>query len=98
MSFAGPLQAWPAERVLAQIETATTADVERALSREVCSERELAALLSPRATPLLEALADKAHRRTRRQFGRTIGLYVPLYLSNICGSAVSYTHLTLPTN
>ena len=90
MSVSTLLREWPAGRVAEQIDAATGADVERALRREVCSERELAALLSPRATPLLEAVADKAHRLTRRQFGRTIGLYVPLYLSNVCGSDCTY--------
>jgi 2-iminoacetate synthase len=90
VSFSTQLRQWPAERIVAQIDAATTADVERALRREVCSERELAALLSPRAIPLLEAVAKKAHRLTRRQFGRTIGLYVPLYLSNVCGSDCTY--------
>ena len=59
MSFSTLLQSWPAQRVAAQIDAATTADVARALRGETCSERELAALLSPRATPLLESVAGE---------------------------------------
>jgi 2-iminoacetate synthase len=90
LSFAELLQAWPAERVRELIDAATPEDVERALSRDARSERDLAALLSQHALPRLEAVAGVAHRETRRQFGRTIGLYVPLYLSNVCGSDCTY--------
>jgi 2-iminoacetate synthase len=38
----------------------------------------------------LEEMAHLAHRLTRRHFGRTIGLYVPLYLSNVCTADCTY--------
>ena len=56
----------------------------RALGREVLHPEDLAALLSPAAAPFLEDMAQAAHRLTRQHFGRTIGLYAPIYLSNIC--------------
>lgn len=42
------------------------------------------ALLSPKATGLLEDMAQIAHRLTLQHFGRTILLYTPLYLANYC--------------
>ncbi len=38
----------------------------------------------------LEALAQRARRLTRQYFGRAIGLYTPLYLSNYCSSHCTY--------
>jgi 2-iminoacetate synthase len=63
---------------------------EAALTAETPRERELAILLSPAATPLLEAMAERAQELTRRHFGRTISLYVPLYLSDYCSSGCAY--------
>lgn len=65
-------------------------EVRRALSREVLHPEDLAALLSPAAARRLEDMAQAAHRTTRRHFGRTIGLYVPLYLSNVCTADCTY--------
>jgi 2-iminoacetate synthase len=53
-------------------------------------EKELAALLSPQAEPFLEALAARARMLTARHFGRTVGLYIPLYLSDYCSSGCVY--------
>jgi len=38
----------------------------------------------------VEELAQEAARVTRQQFGRAIGLYSPLYLSNFCSSHCTY--------
>ncbi len=38
----------------------------------------------------VEELAQEAARVTRQNFGRTIGLYAPLYLSNFCSSHCTY--------
>jgi 2-iminoacetate synthase len=90
MSFRDELQAWPAERVQALIEQAGPQDVERALGRDKLTEADLAALLSPHAAARLEPMAREANRLTRWNFGRTIGMYVPLYLSNVCGADCVY--------
>ncbi len=55
-----------------------------ALVRPRKSFRDLALLLSPGADALLEDLAGEAHRVTRERFGKTMQLYAPLYLSNLC--------------
>jgi len=69
---------------------ADTRAVERALSRDRLSFADYAALLSPAARGYLEEMAQKAHRLTVRHFGRVIGLYTPLYLSNYCDNACVY--------
>lgn len=69
---------------------ANTRDVLNAIASESPGLNELAALLSPAACPFLEPMAQKALNLTRRHFGRTITLYVPLYLSNYCSSGCAY--------
>ena len=90
MSFSSLLAEWPADRVRALIDTAEPADVDRALTASEPAPRDLAALLSPHAVPHLETMARLGQRLTRWHFGRTIGLYVPLYISNVCGADCTY--------
>ena len=69
---------------------ATLADVERALTAAMPGEAELAVLLSSAAGERLEAMAQRAQALTRHHFGRTISLYVPLYLSDWCSGGCVY--------
>jgi len=68
----------------------SAADVDRALQAEERSLRDLAVLLSPEARPSLEAMAREAQRLTRWHFGRTISLYAPIYISNLCAADCIY--------
>jgi 2-iminoacetate synthase len=88
--FSKILAAWPETRLRKAIDRAGPGDVQRALAREQLFPEDLAALLSPAAAPFLEDMAQVAHRLTRQHFGRTIGLYAPIYLSNICHSDCVY--------
>ena len=49
-----------------------------------------ARLLAPAADDEVEALAQLAHRATVARFGKTIGIYAPLYLSNECVCTCTY--------
>lgn len=51
---------------------------------------ELAVLLSDEAGSHIEEMAQRAQAITRSRFGRTISLYVPLYLSNYCSGGCAY--------
>ena len=94
-AFAKILDAWPEARLREAIDRAGPGDVRRALGRELLHPEDLAALLSPAAAPFLEDMAQAAHRLTRQHFGRTIGLYAPIYLSNICHSDCTYCGFAL---
>lgn len=65
-------------------------DVERALARETQRPQDLVVLLSPAALPYLEPMAKKAQALTIRNFGRTMGLFTPLYLANYCTNQCVY--------
>ncbi len=65
-------------------------DVITALNKEKLTHDDLLALLSPVAAEFIEDMAQRAHEITRRRFGRTMGLYTPLYLSNECTNSCVY--------
>lgn len=92
--FRHELESWPAERIIQFGAACTPADVDNAISRarrnEELSMKDLAALLSPHARKQLEPMAIEAQRLTRWHFGRTIGLYAPIYLSNLCAADCLY--------
>jgi len=90
MSFKPVKDAWPRARLRHLLDCVTAADVEAALTREDRAPGDLAALLSPHARPYLERMAREAQRLTRWHFGRTISLYAPLYLSNLCAADCVY--------
>ena len=50
----------------------------------------ISALLADNDRGRLETLARDAQRLARQYFGRAIGLYTPLYLSNFCASHCTY--------
>ena len=93
--FSQELRAWPEERIQGLIRHATANEITRALTRECCTFEDLAALLSPAAASRMEDMARLAHRLTRRHFGRTIGLYAPIYLSNVCAADCAYCSYAL---
>ncbi|MDK9705581.1 MAG: 2-iminoacetate synthase ThiH [Desulforhopalus sp.] len=66
--------------------------VERSLARDTLSASDLLVLLSPKAGEgrYLEAMARKAQRLTVQHFGRTIQLFIPLYISNYCANQCAY--------
>lgn len=70
----------------------TAADVERALdkSREELTVADFMALISPAAEPYLEQMAQLSRAYTQMRFGKTISMYVPLYLTNSCQNSCVY--------
>ena len=64
--------------------------IERGLTSDRPSATDFLALLSPRAAGHLEAMAQRAHELTVRNFGRTIQMFIPLYLANHCNNQCAY--------
>ncbi len=79
------------EECQALIETPVTeAEVKVALNREKLTIRDLAALLSEQALPYLELMARKSAALSRKNFGKAVLLYAPIYLSDYCSSPCTY--------
>lgn len=68
----------------------TESDVRRALDSNRRGIEEFKALISPSAAPFLEEMAQKSMIKTQERFGKTIQLYIPLYLSNYCANKCIY--------
>jgi 2-iminoacetate synthase len=65
-------------------------NVKSALAKDVLNDDDFLTLMSPAACSCLEEMAQKAHAITLRNFGKTIQLYTPLYVSNFCDNHCLY--------
>ena len=94
MSFVSLWQQHDFAAIAHTIAAKSATDVRRALDRAgvgaALSLDDLAALLSPAAAPSLEEMARLSHRLTVERFGRTMQLYAPMYLTNVCANICTY--------
>lgn len=72
------------------INSRTSRDVEIALSKEHLNINDFMALVSPAAAAYLEPMAQLSHRYTLERFGKTISMYIPMYVSNACTNSCVY--------
>ncbi len=74
----------------------TAQDVQNALYKSGKRTLEdFKALISPAGADFLEQMAHLSHELTRRRFGKTIQMYVPVYLSNECQNICTYCGFSL---
>lgn len=84
------------EEVKQSIYQKTSREVENALQKtEKRDLEDFKALISPAAVPYLEEMALKSHQLTQKRFGKTIQMYVPMYLSNECQNICTYCGFSL---
>ena len=76
--------------ITARIQAKTDNDVRRALGKERCDLEDFMALISPAATPYLETMARLSRQYTLERFGKTISMFIPLYLTNSCTNSCVY--------
>lgn len=72
------------------ISSKTAKDVEIALGKEHLSIDDFMALISPAAMTYLEPMAQLSHKYTMERYGKTISMYIPLYISNACTNFCVY--------
>ena len=79
---------------ISEVKSKTKLEVEIALSKAVNGERlefiDYLSLISPNANFYLEEMATLSKEITQERFGKTIQLYMPMYLSNECRSSCLY--------
>ncbi|MFI3315520.1 MAG: 2-iminoacetate synthase ThiH [Rikenellaceae bacterium] len=91
MTYFDILERYNRDEITSRIYASSDADVERALaSAPNVGLDNLIALLSPAADKYLENMAQHSEEITRRRFGNTMQLYVPLYISNFCSNNCVY--------
>lgn len=90
MSFVEQFKQLNWDDISMSIYAKTAQDVERALNKPKRDLEDFKALISPAAEAYLEQMAQLSYSATRKRFGNTMSLYIPLYLSNLCANACTY--------
>lgn len=93
--FADIIDNYSWEQTQAAFSAFTEADVRRVLSkarrnRKQLTPEEFMVLISPAAAPFIEEMAQLAQHFTQERFGKTISLYIPMYVSNACTNKCVY--------
>jgi 2-iminoacetate synthase len=73
-----------------EIYSFSSKDVENVLEKDKINIDDFKVLISPAAKPFIEEMAQRSHRITKKRFGNTIQMYIPMYLSNECQNICTY--------
>jgi 2-iminoacetate synthase len=90
MSFVRAFNELPLEGLVRQSNASATGTVSDSLAKQQLSLADFAALVSPAAGEMLEALCRRSQALTQQRFGKVIRLFAPLYLSNECINNCKY--------
>ncbi|GAA4234126.1 2-iminoacetate synthase ThiH [Postechiella marina] len=90
MSFKNTFNTYNWDTLEKEIYAFTAKDVRQVLDKEKIDLEDFKALISPVAKPFLEEMAQRSHNLTKKRFGNTIQMYVPMYLSNECQNICTY--------
>ena len=96
MTFKDIFAQYSWDNIKADIYNKTDRDVEHALGKT--SKRDLEdfkALISPAGAKYLEPMAQLSNQLTQKRFGKTIQMYLPMYLSNECQNICTYCGFSL---
>jgi 2-iminoacetate synthase len=93
--FADVIDQYDWGETTAQIMATTPQQVESVLAVAARNERQLTpeefmVLISPAAASYIEDMAVLSRRFTQEKFGKTISMYIPMYVSNACANACVY--------
>ncbi|MDE5627592.1 MAG: 2-iminoacetate synthase ThiH, partial [Candidatus Amulumruptor sp.] len=88
--FSDELKKYDWDDTTARIMSMTAADVDRALAKERLDDQDFMALVSPAAAPFIERMARRSRDVTERRFGKTISMFIPLYITNSCTYSCVY--------
>ena len=90
MSFKNTFDTYDWDTLEKEIYAYTSHDVKQVLDKEKIDLKDFKALISPAAKPFIEDMAQRSHSLTKKRFGNTIQMYVPMYLSNECQNICTY--------
>ena len=88
--FSDELLKYDWDETTQKIASKTDMDVRRALAKSHCDVEDFMALISPAAEPYLEQMARLAQKYTRERFGKTMSMFIPLYITNSCSNSCVY--------
>jgi len=90
VSFVDALNQLPVDHLLDVARGSEPGLASASLERQDLGLEDFARLISPGASGLLEAMAQKSQVITRRRFGKVMRMFAPLYLSNECVNNCRY--------
>ena len=93
--FADVIDQYSWQETLEAFDRFTESDVRRVLSKARRNQKQLTpeefmVLISPAAAPFVEEMAQLAQHFTQERFGKTVSLYIPMYVSNACTNKCVY--------
>jgi 2-iminoacetate synthase len=93
--FADIIDQWSWDETIEKIEHTTDQDVRRVLAKATRNTKpldpeDLMVLISEAAAPYIEQMAALSQHFTQERFGKTISLYIPMYVSNACTNKCVY--------
>lgn len=90
MNFSEELEKYSWEDTTRQIRSKRASDVEQALGKSNPDIDDFMALISPAAANYLEPMAALSQKYTLQRFGKTVSMYIPLYITNSCTNFCVY--------
>jgi len=94
-SFRKTFELYNWDDIQTEIYQVTEQDVERVLAKDKIDLEDFKVLISPAAKPFLEEMAKRSYAITKKRFGNTIQMYIPMYLSNECQNICTYCGFSL---
>lgn len=93
--FADLIDTYDWLHIIQCVDTASHSDVENVLQKAmntnmVLSPEDLGVLISSAASSRLEEMAQLAKKLTDKRFGKTVSLYIPMYVGNACTNKCVY--------
>ncbi|MFG6685301.1 2-iminoacetate synthase ThiH [Mariniflexile sp. HNIBRBA6329] len=90
MSFKNTFYNYDWSTIENEIYTVTPDAVEKVLQKAHITLDEFKILISPAAKPYIEQMAQRSSILTKKRFGNTMQMYIPMYLSNECQNICTY--------
>lgn len=89
-SFRNTFDLYDWDTLKEEIYAFTKTDVQSVLAKDKIDVDDFKVLISPAAKPFIEEMAQRSNALTKKRFGNTIQMYIPMYLSNECQNICTY--------
>ncbi len=90
MSFKHTFETYDWDSLEKDIYAVSRDDVVATLRKDRIDLDDFKVLISPAAKPFIEQMAQRSQALTKKRFGNTIQMYIPMYLSNECQNICTY--------
>ena len=95
MSFSTLFSELNIEAKLSQLKSISIQQVQNSLNKHNRDIGDFLNFISAAAEPFLEQMAQQSHQLTRQRFGKTMKLFIPIYLSNECFNTCTYCSFSM---